>query len=374
MRSIRSHCEERARLSRWVRRRSVRAEPFGLSLGELADELVVEVIELRPNLLRHSLGEDVGTAIDVLLQAGIEVLVLPPLLHRILVVELDLGYEKSCEPPSVLVSLVGLFELGRRRRCRGDTRPRSGLRRRRWRRRRRSDLDLRCRRRWWRRWRRWFRLRLRLRRRRRSDLDLRCRLGGAEAAEALASAPARRSVEEAEEAGVVRPRPWAPASAEVAEVRALAPRPWADAGFALALGLGFRRSHGGRWRRGRRRRRRGLMRLACGLYGRASLDLWKRSRARELEGREARARGLRVGPHSPNDQTNGRCRDDDAGDNDLEWGHNLRSPREMKVGLQRLSRNCACPRSTCREEGAWKPRPSYHRELTFEHKGSDLRI
>src|SRR5262249_40941812 len=139
-------------LSRRIRLRRVRPELARVALGELSDDLVVEIVEVLAHLFGDALREDLGAAVDVLLETRVEIGLLAALLDSGLVVKLDLRDEEPRQATGVLVPLVGLFELRRRRRGAGDGRPGRRFRRRRWSRRRRwRGLDLGLRRRRWRR-------------------------------------------------------------------------------------------------------------------------------------------------------------------------------------------------------------------------------
>ena len=98
-------------LPRRVRLGAVLAEVGRVAIAQLPQQFVIQVIELRPDLVGHPLMVDVEAAVDVLLQPNVEVLVRPALSDRVLVVELDLRDEKPREAASILVPLVRLLEL-----------------------------------------------------------------------------------------------------------------------------------------------------------------------------------------------------------------------------------------------------------------------
>src|SRR5262245_38841975 len=86
----------------------------GVAAGEDVDHLLLEVIHLVAHLGVDALLVHLPRAVDVLLQARVDVALAAALLDLLLVVELDLGDEEAGEAPRLLVEarvLLGLLAV-----------------------------------------------------------------------------------------------------------------------------------------------------------------------------------------------------------------------------------------------------------------------
>src|SRR6185436_4156143 len=118
------HTAARLRALPYIREASLRASPLhtqraGVAAGEDVHHLLLEVIHLVAHLGVDAFLVHLPRAVDVFLQARVDVALPAPLLDLLLVVELDLGDQQARQPARLLVqrrALLGLLAVARRRR------------------------------------------------------------------------------------------------------------------------------------------------------------------------------------------------------------------------------------------------------------------